>query len=183
MIIGIIGLEGTGKTLLGVILSTVLKKTTNYKVMTNVKSYKYNDYDFESDFIMLIEKTKLERYKKPERILVFIDEIVQYLDSRESMKPINKKLTRRLMQIRKYGFDMIYTAQLLMSADIRLRRMTDTFIVPDYDEHTYRLEWTQTDMLMNSVTKKSIIINPDIYKLYNTFEDIDSYLNIPANRF
>lgn len=177
MIIGILGLEGTGKTMLGVIIATI-RKSQGAKIVSNVKTYKYNDYDFEKDFLFLIERTKSDRKKKPDNYLVFIDEIAQYLDARNSMRPINKKLTLKLMQIRKYGMDMIYTAQLLMSADIRLRKLTDTFLMPEYDKYKMTLSWKVVDVNGNSVDKKSITVNESIYKLYDTYEDIDNNMVI-----
>ena len=175
MIIGIIGLEGTGKTMLGCIFATLLKKEAHYKVVSNVQSFVYRDYDFETDFAFLFDK---QSGIKPEKILAFVDEITQYLDSRESLKPINRKLTKKLFQVRKKGIDMIYTAQIFNSIDKRLRAMTEYIIMPDYDELHRKLTFSIIDYAGQLVTKKTLNITESVFALFNTYEDINGKLNL-----
>lgn len=175
MIIGIIGIEGSGKTLLMNIIATYLKKYGDYMIMTNQQTYKFKDYDFEKDFLMYREKIIAERKegKLPKKILLTITEIMQYLDSRESMKKGNISLGKKLLQIRKQGFDMIYDTQLLGGADLRLRKITEFNLMPEFDERTMILKWNQVDMSGRSLNTKSLRITNDSFKLYDTYEDIN----------
>lgn len=179
MIIGIFGLEGSGKTLLASIYCSYLH-FKGYKIITNIKSFKYSDYNFENDFIFLLNDIKEKRNKHEQipRTIALVDEITQYLDARESMKPVNRKLSRKILQIRKYGIDLMYTTQLYDLNDKRLRKTTEVFIQPDFDSFTNKLHWEARNREGVVLVDRTIIVNPDLFNLYDTYEDIDGQLSI-----
>ena len=174
MIIAIMGFAGTGKTMLGVWLSARYKYLANYDIVSNVKSLTFRDYDVETQFIVLIDSIKENRDTSPNKKLLFVDEIQQYLDSRESMTTKNKKLTKYFYQVRKFGFDMIYTLQDFRSADIRLRRITEMYILPAYNSSNKVLSFTVYDVYGEFITEKKIRISDNILNAYNTYEDIEN---------
>ena len=77
--------------------------------------------------------------------------------------------------------EIIYTAQKFTSVDIRIRKLTDLFILPHYYgiiDNYILLQW---DMAKNIEQEKYITpekkiklkLNPKIFKLYDTYEIID----------
>jgi hypothetical protein len=174
MIIAIMGFAGTGKTMLGVWLSARYKYIGGYEIVSNVKSLTFSDYDVETQFIILIDSIKENRDILPKKKLLFVDEIQQYLDSREAMTSKNKKLTKYFYQVRKFGFDMIYTLQDFHSADIRLRRITEMYILPNYNKQTHILSFSIYDVYGEFIAEKRINITDRILNSYNTYEDIDN---------
>jgi len=182
-IICIAGVGGSGKTMLGVILTTALKED-GFKVCTNVLSYKYIDYNLEKDFNKII--TERGKYLKDDRakldkIIVLFDEVQQYLDSRESISVRNRKLTQKLFQIRKYRMDLIYTLQDYRSVDVRLRRITEYIILPKYNEENNELYFAVLNNNDMFLYDKRLYVNPKVYDLYDTFEDIEGEIDLNQN--
>lgn len=179
MIIGMFGLEGSGKTLLATMYCSYFH-FKGYEIITNVKSYKYKDYDFEKDFIFLLNdiKNRREKGEPIKRSVALVDEITQYLDARESMKPLNRKLSRKLLQIRKYGIDLIYTTQLYDLNDKRLRKTTEIFIQPEFDSFTNALHWEGRNREGKLIIDKTVVVSSAFFEMYDTFEDIDGQLSI-----
>ena len=182
-IITIAGYGGSGKTLLGVILTTYLKEK-GYQVISNVKSYKYVDIDFETGIVGLINDIKKEG-KEQRKIMTkrvaFIDEIQNYLDSRESMKRKNIMLTQKIFQFRKYKIDMICTLQDYLSMDVRLRRLTQYIMLPQFDEDEHILSYVVLNGRTNEyLYEKKFFIPDNILELYDTYEDIDGDLDFSS---
>ena len=173
MIIGIFGLEGSGKTLLSVMYGTYFH-FKRYRIIANVKSFKYADFNFEKDFMFLLNDIadKRKNGQKIPRTIAIVDEVTQYLDARESMKPLNRKLSRKLLQIRKYGIDLIYTTQLYDLNDKRLRKTTEIFVQPEYHEFDRTLHWEARNREGKTLVSKTIIVPSVFFKLYDTFEEI-----------
>lgn len=174
MILSIMGFAGTGKTLLGVYFSARYKYLGNYEIISNLKKLSFKDYDVEKDFILLVDSIRSNRNLLPEKKLLFVDEIQQYLDSRESATSKNKKLTRYFYQIRKFGFDFIYTLQDFHSVDIRLRRITEYFVLPSYDKRNKILSYELYGVDEELITTRSIRIPDKLFNMYDTYEDIDN---------
>lgn len=183
MIVGIVGFAGDGKTLLSVIYTYKIiygnlyekdgKYYSRYQLITNLRSLKIPHIDFEQNFLKIIKEIDSKPYEiniRP-RLLV-IDEIQNYLDSRRSMKTFNIEFTQEFYQIRKKGFDCIYTLQDFMSLDARVRRITQIMLLPVYDK--YKMEFTIqiTDNRLNNLGIKKFRITPVWYSLYNTYEKI-----------
>ena len=61
-IIGLIGDEGTGKTLMTVILTAMFKVTNkNIEIFSNMRSLKIKHYDFNTTFLTMINNIKFDR--------------------------------------------------------------------------------------------------------------------------
>ena len=182
-ITGIVGFGGSGKTLLAVIFAEALKKK-GFKVCTNITSYKNLDYNMERELIPLTKKQSeiiLSGEEAP-KILVIADEIQQYIDSRNSQSLTNKRLTQKFFQLRKYKMDFIYTLQYLSSVDIRLRRITQYYILPKFDESKLHLYYAVLSNTYNLLYEKEYNINPALFDLYYTYEDIDGNIELGVDK-
>ena len=177
MIIGIAGFGGSGKTLLAVGVARYLQ-LNGYKVITNILSYKYRDYDLITELPEVMTNIR----KNPDEIkikrIALIDEIQNILDSRDSMHTSNKRLSRLIFQLRKARIDLIYTLQDYLSVDIRLRRITERVLFPEYDEIDNLLKITITDKNGTYIGHSKVKINPKLYELYDTYEFLDIDTNI-----
>ena len=173
MIIGIAGYGGSGKTLLGVALSTIMRNN-GYVVLTNLKHYKFKDGDLDEKLPEIVEQMIYMPYNADKtKYIALVDEIQNYLDSREAMYRKNKKLTKIFFQLRKLKISMIYTCQDFMSVDARLRRITEQVILPDFNPDTMIMSVTYTDRFGNVLKTGKIRINPIVYEWYKTFEFMD----------
>lgn len=130
MIIGIIGERGSGKTL---IMAKDLKEEnskgkiiySNFHINSKAVKYPKN--------LNLIDEKFLKEYSnfKLYNCCVYLDEIYIYIDSRVSgSSKRNRIFSYFINQTRKRNVSLIYSAQLLNSVDLRLRRQTEIFILP-----------------------------------------------------
>ena len=173
MIIGIIGEMGSGKTLSAVYLASILKQR-GYYIISNMKNFLLND-DLLTNPDMLKELDAKKKY------LIIIDEIYVYADSRRSASKKNLLLSYLIFQSRKRNLDIIYTEQKFTSVDIRIRNLTNLFILPHYYGIINNYILLQWDIAKNIEQNKYIIpdkkiklkLNPKIFDLYNTYEIID----------
>lgn len=183
-VIIIAGFGGSGKTLFGSILTLALYRN-NYEIISNVKSLKIPHIDFNSDFINemnRIKKLKTEDRHKEKRKLVFVDEIQNYIDSREASSNRNKAITQNIFQIRKMKMDLIATLQDYSSMDIRLRRITEKIILPKFNEDNYSLYYVVLNNQWQFLYENTIFINPILFDLYDTYEDIEDEIDLSKDK-
>ena len=191
MIVGIVGYTGDGKTLLSVILTSQIvygnvyvkdgKKYSKYQLMSNLKSLKIPHMDFDTQFLPLIDSISNKPFEQNvQKRILLVDEIQQYLDSRTSMSSQNKYISRELFQIRKYGFEMLYTLQDYMSLDGRLRRITQLLVLPSFDKNTMEFTIQITDNRLNNIAERQFRISNVWYSMYNTYEKIGGDINMPV---
>lgn len=174
-VIGLIGDEGSGKTLFGVMLTMILSKMNNAEIYTNMKTLKLNYIDFNENFINVINNIKNDKNLLRIHRIAFIDEIHRYMDSRQSMYKQNIMFSQELVQIRKYRFDMVYTNVLTSMLDVRLRAITDIIInCLDYNDDNYNLRYNVYNKKGQFLVSKTITINPEIYNYYDTYETINN---------
>jgi len=173
MLIGIFGTFGSGKTLLMAILGYIVAKNPNYQVYANfeIKHPKVKTIEPE-DFLDINPKNK--------KAMVLIDEAYAWLDSRMSMAKVNRFLSYVVLQSRKRNMDIFYTAQLSGSVDLRLRELTDIFIICQklptengeqcfvynvyewktlnkLSEHHFIIRWNQAEKYFNRFDTREII--------------------------
>ena len=162
LIIGIFGNLGSGKTLSMVMFCELLRKIENSYIITNLESYKNAD--------MHTKKFSLSmKFPPGKKIILAIDEIQAYLDSRKATSNQNVDFSNFLFQIRKMNIAyMIYTSQLERSVDLRLREITDIKIITRYAK-PYVL-WHITDSLNNPIKYKIIRVPEYLYSIYSTYE-------------
>jgi len=173
MIIGIIGEMGSGKTLSAVYLASILKNK-GYYIISNMKNFKLNND-------LLYNPEMLKELNPNKKYLIIIDEIYVYADSRRSTSKKNLLLSYLLFQSRKRNLDIIYTAQKFTSIDVRIRNLTDLFILTYYYGIINDYILLQWDISKNVEQNKFITpektiklkLNPKIFKLYDTYEIID----------
>jgi hypothetical protein len=118
-IVGIFGLQGTGKTM----LMTYFGKRdydSGKKIYSNyhLKNIDYDPID------------SLHSINNMRNGVFLADELWLWLFSRISQSRINKELMKLVMLNRKRDLDIYYTAQLSRSVDVMLREVTQFFIYP-----------------------------------------------------
>lgn len=120
MLIGIAGDLGAGKTVTAVYIA-IKYALEGKKVYTNF------------DLSPLIPHTRIWAIRHMEKMHdgVFIaDELWTWLDCRYSTREQNKGSSLMLAKSRKRGFDVVWTAQLIGTLDLRPRRLTQKFLYP-----------------------------------------------------
>ncbi len=162
MLVSIVGNRGSGKTLLLTIIGCKTKRLiySNYKI----KIKNYNPLE-------VIDLLTLK-----DNVEVFIDEGYSWLESRTSSKVLNRYLSYIILQSRKRTIDIYITAQMFSSVDIRFRQQSDVIV------HCKRIKdifyYTFYDLSKPNTSKRFILpFNKakKYFKLYNTYEIIDSY--------
>lgn len=114
MLIAIIGAMGSGKTLLMV-----------YLALMSVREI-YSNFKIHIDRYKPLEIMDLLDLK--DNIDVFIDEGYTWLESRTSSSHLNRYLSYIVLQSRKRTIDIIISAQMFSSIDVRFREQCDVII-------------------------------------------------------
>ncbi len=157
MIIGINGDIGSGKTILAVYFAYKLEKK-NYRVMSNVP-IKFPDGK-ESEPIDVRDLENLDN------CVIVLDEAHTILDSRRSASKTNLTTSYFILQTRKRGIILIYTAQLGTSVDKRLRNVQDYNIVAIKDKKYFRY------IVSNQTAERKLTIRKEkfkpLFKMYDT---------------
>jgi len=124
MLIAIIGDLGSGKTL------TLTFFALMYYVSNRTVYANYHlafPHVYVSDINMLNEI----RYGG-----FFGDELWLWIDSRASSSARNRFVSMILAKSRKRKLDIFYTTQIFRQIDLRIRRLTDIIIIPNFDRTT-----------------------------------------------
>lgn len=162
-----IGLEGSGKTLYAVMLAYIYKKKYNYKIISNMISLKFKDYDIDILPELMNNDTNDENY------LALIDEIYQYIDSRRGISKKNIESSYSIFQLRKKRINLIGTAQYYRSIDIRARSVFTNVFFSEYDKSSFNLLIKRFDGYLNYKGNINIRINPILYNMYDHREVIN----------
>lgn len=75
--------------------------------------------------------------------LVIIDEAYLWLDSRMSSSRNNRNVSYLVLQSRKRGFDILYTAQIKSSVDLRLRELSDVWVYCEHIKRAHKFIYTE----------------------------------------
>ena len=138
-IIGILGLQGEGKTTLSTYIATQ-KHKQGKKIYCNYALKK----------IPFTPIGSLEDIAKVRHGVLILDEIWLWIFSRTSMSKINQEIMKIIMLNRKRGVDIVYTAQLERTVDVILREVTTVFLFPHIVSRTYN-EGEETEHTINTV--------------------------------
>lgn len=157
MLINIYGGLGSGKTLLGVF---ILKKAhdTGKNVFANIHV----------KFANLIDLKKLLDYNFPDNSVVLLDEVYTLLESRLSTSNLNIYISHIFFQSRKKGLDIVTTAQLRRTVDIRVRNLADIDVLATRQGKDFRYTVFYNDELG---LPKHFIIPYNIAKRYFQYYD------------
>jgi hypothetical protein len=167
---GIVGNVGTGKTLE---LTRWSIKATKYCVVTS--NYRINTPEIKlinaEDFLNISQPVD-KKNNKPIPVFVALDEIYMWLESRSSSSEINKVLSRVVLQSRKRGFDIGYTAQLASSVDKRLRLLTNFFIYAMQPDNVgFKYVWASASK--NFTYRLPYKVAEKYYGMYDTSEIVE----------
>jgi Holliday junction resolvase len=168
-IIGICGLQGTGKTMLMTKLGQIAHKKSGSKI--------YANYHISYDYTPIVSLNDIDRMRDG---IFLADELWLWLFSRSSMTKLNQELSKLIMLNRKRRLTIIYTAQLYRTVDILLRRVTNFTITPNIvriGEFENEYEYTIKFRICNEIGQflKNGIIRSNLKEMgaqYNTLEEI-----------
>jgi hypothetical protein len=113
MLMGVYGDVGSGKTILG---TEIVFRCPKIPVYSNVEMKLPNYHPLEITDIFKLEPSETG-------LLMFIDEAYSWIESRASSSDVNKYVSYIGFQSRKRDLDIVCTAQLRSSLDLRFRDM------------------------------------------------------------
>lgn len=164
---GVIGTIGSGKTLF---LTYQAKRALDAGVQV------FANYSIKG--CQSIEK--LMDLKNYNNCVVLVDDIISLLDSRSSIG--NRFATYLFVNVRKTGKNLFWTAQLDTGADLRLRAITNVWVYP------YLIRFPTFGLRFESpsgavISKSKITFSPEIYKSYDTLEQVEQNISLEDLRF
>ena len=159
-VIGFVGDIGDGKTISAI--STLILFDALYKVIGKRKTILTN-VPIKTNHVLLEYYDQLEHC---EDTLIFIDEIHQNADSRQSMKGQNFFTSGITMDVRKFNNKLIWTSQESSQVEKRVRNRTLLFL------HPRQIDALVFDIALTNVIGNAydnVIINLNPFKdLYDT---------------
>lgn len=159
MLVGIMGRQGSGKTLLMSLLAQIIHQKTGLPIFANYKSLRNANY----------VNTLTDIWNLNQAIYCF-DEIWLTMDSRAFKS--NIELTRWINQIRKKGVITFYTTQHISQVEMRVRNATDVLI---YCEKNSKIKnqrfYTFIDYQYRLIGRKCSLNGIErLFYLYNSYE-------------
>jgi hypothetical protein len=154
------GNVGTGKTLLSTIFAAHTTKLVYANYEIKVKNYR----EFELDKFLA---------NKYNNCMIILDEAYVYLESRIAMRNLNRVMSYLLFQSRKVGVDIILTAQLVSSLDVRYRDLCEYYITCEISKVGFNYKITS---IARKITKRfSLLIAKcqHYFGIYDTLERIN----------
>lgn len=176
-IIGFIGRRGSGKTLLMSIFASIAARSgdtifANYALVIPSITVQKMDKPFLQSFFT----TKGEAFLRGKNGTICIDELPTFIDAYDFRTKKAKVFSYFVLQTRKRGVSLYYTAQQLNLVPIRVRNNTDLLIHPTYDKSTDILKYTIYEYLPPRVIKKAQLEIKQaslFFGLYNSDEIIE----------
>ena len=156
-----VGLEGSGKTLYAVLISYIYKKKYGYKIISNMKSLTFKDYDIDI-LPLLMDKENDDG----QNYLALIDEIYHYVDSRRAISDKNISTSYSIFQLRKKRINLLGTAQYYRSIDVRTRSVFTNVFFSEYNKNSHLLSIRRFNGYLMYMGETNIIINPVLYNMY-----------------
>lgn len=157
------GKLGSGKTLLATLLCFLLEKDVFANYTIKIPNIKFKKFGIGLIFDNLLSN-----------ITLILDEAYVYLESRFSMSKTNKLMSYLMFQSRKRNLDIILTAQLQSTIELRYREMIDITIecVKSIENQMFIYKW-ETDNRIGffSIPFEKAI---EIYNYYDTNEIVSS---------
>ena len=110
------------------------------------------------------------------------DELWAWADSRGFGLRQNRAIAAILLKSRKHGLDIFFTAQHFKQIDIRIRRMTDMFILPDLDKRSMICKVHFYNYFYDRVRKPIQYDATKIFGLYDTTEEVEDIKGFEAEK-
>jgi len=150
---------GSGKTLFSVVIAHIMHQHKK-RVVAN--------FAIEG----ISEKFNVKTFLKAEydNCVLILDEIYQYIDSRNSMSQLNRFFSYILFQSRKKSLEIYIIAQQTQSIDIRFRHLTDFEIKCQKRHFGFIYERIDTQTQENAFTLLRFEKAAQFFPLYNTNE-------------
>ena len=166
MIIGFVGMMGSGKTL------SLTRRVYNL----HKKGYKvYSNMHFEFDYEPLTLELLLAYTNDPELFkdcVIVLDEIHIFIDARRSVSKKNVLISYFLTQTRKKNVKLFWTSQQERQADIRLRQNTDVMVYCSNFEYDEEVFFINRNVLMDGREFKEWFRGEEYFGLYDTNQTI-----------
>jgi len=166
MIIGFIGKMGSGKTLCMTKFAHEYfqkgnKVYANYGLLFEHEKVKYSDIkNMSKDLI---------------KSVICLDEIHVFIDSRSSMKAVNRQVSYFVTQSRKRNLILMYTTQKFGQVDKRLRENTDYVIKCSNKKKNGQL-FIRCHMIDSDDKERKFTINANkIFGMYDTHEVVNPF--------
>ena len=184
-IVGVFGLQGTGKTMLMTALGLIAHKQ---------KVPIYSNYHLEYPYIPI---DSLEDINQIHDGVFLADELWLWCFSRSSMNKLNQDLIKIVMLNRKRNVTIIYTTQNIIQVDKLLRMVTNTWVephilpirepVPDKIEELIDQEYWKRHREDKNITREEIekgiwkeikkkVHTPENYRIKARFYNANGYL-------
>ena len=162
ILVCILGPQGSGKTILMVYLATQSKREVYSNFKIHIPNYKS---------LEIMDLLELK-----DNIDVLIDEGYTWLESRTSSSHLNRYLSYIVLQARKRTIDIIISAQLFSTLDVRFRQQADLIIKCKKSEKGFKYSFlfvennkVRTFVLKWKNAKK-------LYDMYDTYEIVEPYM-------
>ena len=177
VVVGLYGWKGSGKT-------TAL---TLFAYLEHVEAYRKNlfsNYKLEFPFQWLQGSDMIELTNKLLNSAVFIDELHEYADSRNSGTLQNKRVSDFFLQSRHFASNVYYTTQFKDAIDKRIRRITDIDVVcenmfidsdKDGDDDIFKL--TMMDRRLPDIRARELkFYAKPIFEMFDSTERINPFV-------
>jgi len=162
MLVGIVGIQGQGKTNSMTAYGMLVSMLTKQSLFANYSLYG-------------CEYTKIHSFQELKAIkkgIVLLDELWLSMDSRASQTRNNRALTGWLQQTRKKDLIVFYTTQLFSQVDYRLRQATQWVISCTKGKSGVML--TFVNVPTGEIGRKLLLAHPEkFYENYDTYEVVE----------
>jgi hypothetical protein len=177
VVVGLYGWKGSGKT-------TALTLFAFLEHSAGDRTKLFSNYKLEFDFEWLQGSDMVELTDKLNDSAIFIDELHEYADSRNSGNLQNKRVADFFLQSRHTRSNVYYSTQFKDQVDKRIRRITDVDIVcenlfrdtdHDGDDDLFRL--TMVDRRMSDIPARVLdFYAKPIFDLFDSTERINPFI-------
>lgn len=162
ILVCILGAQGSGKTILMVYLASQSKREVYSNFKIHIPNYKK---------LEIMDLLELK-----DDIDVLIDEGYTWLESRTSSSHLNRYLSYIVLQARKRTIDIIISAQLFSTLDVRFRQQADVIIKCKKIKKGFRYSFlfVESNLIRTFVLKFK---NAEkLYGMYDTYEIVEPYI-------
>lgn len=201
MIIGVGGDLGSGKTIFIVILGLIYHEYYQdpEKIKQEKKTYipfkgvinlpkkepvtKYNVYsNFDTTYSKKVNPLDFMKKKVDlSNCLILLTEAHTFFDSRISGSTANRLQGYFYLQTRKRNTHVIYDAQILSSVDLRLRYVSDYYVLAEQNKKGFVYTLFKKEEPVKQICLSREYAKKHFYNVYNSYEVITPFLssNIP----